>query len=450
VTMKKIVMLLLILLPKFVSGQIETRVWTLDECMDFARKNNPDFKLKEMNIRTAESNLKLAKSTRLPQVNFDANYNRVSESVMAEIGGLAFQIPNVPVPLSIPTIEFQLGSQDNYSLRLGVTQPLFTGFRISNSIRARENQVQAEIHNLHAELNNLVFSVTSAYFNLIKAYKMREIAAASLQVMQAHLTDVKNLHDQGMVAKNEVLKIEIKVSEVELMINRADHAIELAHLNLLNRMGLSATQHIMPDTESEITLPEPHSENETALALTARPELSVLASSATAAQHAIDANRGSYFPQLSVVGFYDYGKPSINMFKNEWMDYWAVGLSMKWNLWDWGAKNSNVAIARIQKNQVLESLAKAKQTIELDATRADLAKADAERYLKIALKKELQAEENLRLVSDQFKQGMVTNTDFLDAEMKLTQAKIDRVQATIDHRIAVADLTRALGTRNEN
>ncbi|MFZ5518859.1 MAG: TolC family protein [Candidatus Zhuqueibacterota bacterium] len=447
--MKKIYVFLLFLLPGIVLGQTEARVLKLDECVELARKNNPDFKVKEMNINTAESNLKLAKSTRLPQVNLDANYNRVSEAVMAEIGGLAFQIPNVPVPLSIPTIEFQLGSQDNYSLRLGVAQPLFTGFRISNSIRARENQLQAEVHNLRAELNNLVYSVKSAYFNLIKAYKLREIAAASLQVVQAHLTDVKNLHDQGMVARNEVLKIEIKVSEVELMINRADHAIELAHLNLLNLVGLNSSQRIMPDLEGEFPIAETVVQNAAAVAIAERPELSVLSSSVEAAQHVIDANRGSYFPQLSVIGFYEYGKPSINMFKNEWMDYWAVGLSMKWNLWDWGAKSSNVAIARIQKNQILESLSKAKQYIELDVTRADLAKTDAERNLKIAMKKELQAEENLRLVSDQFRQGMVTNTDFLDAEMKLTQAKIDKVQAVMDHHIAVADLTRALGVLTE-
>jgi len=447
---KKVVKLfLLLLLPGIIFGQTKNRVIKLDECIDLARKNNSDFKLKEMTIKSAESNLKLAKSTRLPQVNFDASYNHVSEVVKAQVGGMFLDVPYLPDPVAVPDIEFQVGGQDNYSLKLGVTQPLFTGFRISNMIKASEKQLQAEIHNLNAELNSLIYNIKAAYFNLIKTYKIKEITETSLQLVQAHLSDVKNLHEQGMAARNEVLKIEIKVSEVELMISKADHAIELATLNLLYLVGVDSDENIMPDFEHEFELTDFGLETSSAVALNERPELLVLSSSAEAAQKFIEANKGSYFPQLSLVGFYEYGKPAINAFKNEWMDYWAVGLAMKWNLWDWGAKKANIVSARIQKDQIIETQNKVKRFIEIDVKKAVLKKREAEKNLKITMKKEQQAEENLRLVGDQFKQGMVTNTDFLDAETQLRQAKIDKVQATIDYRIAVADINRALGKANE-
>lgn len=445
----KKIYLLFLLLPALVFGQTQKKVIKLDECIEMARQNNSDFILKQMSVKRAEANLKLARSTRLPHVNFDATYNHVSEAVKAQIGGLNLQVPYFPEPVAIQPIEFQLGSQDNYSFKLGVTQPLFTGFRISNMIKASESQLQAEILNLNVELNGLIFNIKSAYFNLVKSYKFKEITETSLELVQAHLSDVKNLYEQGMVPKNEVLKIEIKVSEVELKMNKADHAIELATLNLLNLIGMDSNQRILPDLEAELEISDSGAKASAEAALSNRPELLVLSSSADAAQKYIDANKAGYYPQLSFISFYEYGKPAINMFKNEWMDYWAVGLAMKWNLWDWGGRKATIATAKVQKEQIIETQQMVKRFIEIDVQKAMLAKKEAEKNLKITLKKEQQAEENLRLVKDQFKQGMVTNTDFLDAETQLTQAKIENVQAKIDYRIAVADLDRAAGKVNE-
>lgn len=441
--------LLLMLMPVLIFGQSQPKVLKLEECIDIARQNNPDFRLKEMDIKKAEANLKLAKSSRMPKLNFDANYNRVSEAVKAQIGGLSLEVPYFPEPVKVPDIEFQLGSQDNYSLKLGVTQPLFTGFRISNMIQAGEKQLQSEIYDLKAELNSLIFNVKSAYFSLIKAYKMKEIAEASKQLVQAHLNDVKNLYEQGMIPRNEVLKIEIKVSEVELNISRADHAIQLATFNLLNLMGMQSSDQILPDLETEFSIQETDAVAVGTSESHQRPELSVLAASAEAAQKYIEGNKAAYYPQLSLVGFYEYGKPAINAFKNEWMDYWAVGINMKWNLLDWGARKSQIATARIQRDQIIETQNKVKRLIQSDVKKSVLKKDEAKKNLKITLKKEQQAAENLRLVKDQFKQGMVTNTDFLDAETQLTQSRIDKIQAIIDYRIAVADLNRALGKANE-
>ena len=77
--------------------------------------------------------------------------------------------------------------------------------------------------------------------------------------------------------------------------------------------------------------------------------------------------------------------------------------------------------------------------------KSKLNKKEAAERIALAQETRAMADENFKLVSNQFHQGLVTNTEFLDAEAQLTKSKIEEWRAIIDYRIAEADYERALG-----
>ena len=81
----------------------------------------------------------------------------------------------------------------------------------------------------------------------------------------------------------------------------------------------------------------------------------------------------------------------------------------------------------------------------MDIQKALLNKKEIKKRLQLSRQAKVQAEENFRLVADQFKHGLISNTEFLDAETLLTKSKIDELRAIADFNIAVADLERATG-----
>ena len=56
-----------------------------------------------------------------------------------------------------------------------------------------------------------------------------------------------------------------------------------------------------------------------------------------------------------------------------------------------------------------------------------------------------QAEENYRVTDQQFKNGLTLNSELLDAEVALLQAKTNYVQSLVDYELAVAQLEKSVG-----
>jgi outer membrane protein TolC len=56
-----------------------------------------------------------------------------------------------------------------------------------------------------------------------------------------------------------------------------------------------------------------------------------------------------------------------------------------------------------------------------------------------------QAEENLRVTNERFKEGVALNSEVLEAETALLQARTGHTQALVDLELAKAGLAKAVG-----
>jgi outer membrane protein TolC len=176
-----------------------------------------------------------------------------------------------------------------------------------------------------------------------------------------------------------------------------------------------------------------------------RSELSALDYQLEAAQaqerYAARSNR----PDLD--SYFRYGADNNTFEEGEDMRTgWTVGLVLNWTLIDLGDRKSQVKQARSQQEELAYQRQAIWLQIEQQLRQAWYAKDVAEAILKSAKVNVEQAKEALKLATESLSNGRATQLDVLQAELALTQAKLQRHTAEHDRLAATVRLVYAMGT----
>ncbi len=122
---------------------------------------------------------------------------------------------------------------------------------------------------------------------------------------------------------------------------------------------------------------------------------------------------------------------------------------VEFTIWDWLNTAGRASEARAKLEEARQAYAQASDLVELDVTESYLRLMEERDKLKVAKRAEEQAQENYRITQSKFRENLVSNTELLDAEVALLQAKLNETHAMIDHNIALASLKKSVGDRHE-
>ena len=280
------------------------------------------------------------------------------------------------------------------------------------------------------------------------------VVAENVSQVRRHLQDVENLLGSGLLTRNEVLRVKVQLSQVEMLRIEADNAVELASLWLNSVIGLPLDQEIEIPAEAadtEIRTPaalEPATCDEwVRKALENRPELKAMDYRVRAAESGLAVARSSWYPQVFFAGNYTLARPNQRILpsKDRFYDTWDFSVSVSMELWNWGMTSCQTAQAKAQIAQAQDGLGQIRDGVTIEVRSAWLALDGAGRKVAVAAESVLQADENLRVTLDRFKDGIALNADVLDAEVALLQAKTALAQAQADRALARARLAKTAG-----
>src|SRR5690606_23611150 len=153
-------------------------------------------------------------------------------------------------------------------------------------------------------------------------------------------------------------------------------------------------------------------ENLTAIAIDRRSELRRLASAADAIAAQGEAARAATRPQLALTGGY------VRL-ENEFLnrdDFWAVGVGVNWQAFDGGRSRTRAASLSLQARALRDQQRDLETMIALEVREAWLARQETAERVAVAERALEQADENLRVARDRYRNGEGTNTEVLDAE----------------------------------
>jgi outer membrane protein TolC len=429
-----VLLILLILWPRAGTAQEAGQFYTLQDSVSEALENSWDIRQIEERIYQAEYLKKQARADFLPKLGMNYSFLRRNKPVVGRGGGVT--------GLFVSSKEF-------YEWRGTVSQPIFTGFSLLSAYELAKLGIdQAQIQLDQAKLE-LALRVKEAYFDILGADKAVEVAQKDVEARESNYKVASSFYKVGMIPINELLQAEVELADAKQALVRAEIAAKTARA-VFNTV-LARPVNAPFDIEDILTY-KPSGGDYGAFvqqALAKRPEIKAVDNSLLQADQQIRLAQSKYFPEIAIK--YDYIKEGdsfdVSGFPGEEDSHrWEATAVATWTFWQWGRTYYSTKEQESVKKELSQAKGALEDQIRLEVKEAVLALEREEKNIPTTQKAVEQGEENLRVSSERYKAQVTTITEVLDAQTRLSQARLNYYRALYDHNLARARLERAMGT----
>lgn len=430
-----------------VSVAAQQRSLTLDEAMTIGLENSKSLHSSLMKSDYADAKAGEMNANLYPSLKAQLSYQNLSN-----IPAAAVVLPaGVFGPGFPPRAESVTLSQvilNNYAARATLQQPLFTGWKLQSASDNAEYSANAAHSDLERDKQQLLYDIKSAYWNLYRANEMKKLTDENVAQMTQHLDDIQNMLNQGMSTTNEVLKTKVQLASAKILQSDAVNSVTIAMISFNSTIGLPlATDVSIASTLTPRSKEFPQIDQLLGTAFTQRADVKSMQWHVKAAESGIAAARSGWMPQLFLTGNYYYSRPNQRIFpaQDVFKDSWDIGVNLQFDIWNNLTTVHQTDEAKAQYAQTEDSYSMLKDVITLEVTQNYLNFNQAKNRIDLAQLSVDQANENLRVTREKFKAELTTNSELLDAEVAVLQAKVQLVQSQVDYELAEARLEKAIG-----
>jgi outer membrane protein TolC len=421
-----LISIVLALISAFVSLSY-AEVLTLPQGLRLAQEGSRLIKINQEQEKISEGDTLIAKSALLPSINASANQTFFARQPYAVFGSF-----------TVPTSEKNFPS---YSLSI---QQLLYDFGGTIS-RYRSTKAILETRKLDTvRVRNFVsLDFALVYFDLLEAEKLVRVAESEVRTLEAHLRDAKNLYENGVITKNDLLQAEVRLSDArqKVLNTRNLRAINASRLNTVLSRSLNTDVQVM-DVElalSGYTVLERGEAFE--VAVQERPEVRILDETMMALDLEEKSRKAEYYPRFFAGASYDYADNRYQLHEANA----SLVLGMSLNLFSGGSTRAELIKTEYRRRQLLEQKARIEDEVRLEVEKNLLDLSNARERMKVAKDAVGQAEENLRINRVRYEEGVGTATEVLDAVTLLTTAETNHYRALYDFRRAEASAFYSMG-----
>ena len=352
----------------------------------------------------------------------------------------------VPGSTGVPVVIYP-DVPSNYLARVNLQWPIYSGGRTDALERAARADADATAAELAMAQADLRLEVARAYWAVVTARATVVVLEQGVARARAHVADVRERFDAGLVPPNEIASAEAQESRARMLLIEAQNQRDVSLADLARLTGLDPSQPVEPAAELKGSGDVLSVETLVESARASRDERRAMLLRIDAADEQRQAAAAGRRPTVGVVGGFDYARPNPRIFPrtDEWQRWWELGINVNWVFWDGGRTAADVAtltsLASVARHRLAEfdsvlSVEVRQRTLEIESGRAAVAAAeDAIRA----------ATEARRVVTERYRVGVATQTEVLDAELALLQSELDRTRALAGVRLAEARLARAVG-----
>ncbi len=426
---------------------------TLEEALNLTLKNNPEIMASKADVRSAEAARKQMRGHYGPIFGFSSSILVWDDKSYFSLGsgGSSTQLPapttayeqafaGLVEQLSTPS---KLQDQVTSETKLTVAMPLNQLYQIHQGYKISELEKKVTQVQLDAKRQAKSLEVVTAYFHLLQAEKQLETTYSSVQHLEEQQRVVQSFVDQGMLAKNDLLKIRVALADANQKKIQARSMKNLARANLATVMGLDIEAELLPisvpgeaPVAPEILLSEIFDN-----AIETRPETSEVRQRIRQSERGTHAAMADMLPNVNLIGAYTHTE-GVSMGRE---NTFYGGLAISWDFWEWGATYYGIDKARANRSKAKHMNEYVERMIRLEIKKALIDFQSATEMLKVAEAAVLEAEEAYDIESRNLAKGMGTTADMLDAETALVKARNNHNSAIFQCYIAKAAWLKAIG-----
>ncbi|HEX9151036.1 MAG TPA: TolC family protein, partial [Flavobacterium sp.] len=202
----------------------QATVISLQDALIIAGENNRTIQKSHIEQRISEKEIVETKNHRLPEVDFNAMYSRLSDLTEYEGGFFSDKHTYTPEPGTVV-----------YDAVTKFEMPLYAGNRINNAIKKAKEENEISKIKVEKTAHDIQLQVIATFLGIYKMTELQLIIEQSIKEEQERLKEVKAFKSFGTVTKNEVLRSELQLSDRELhsLTNKKNIKIALQELKTL-------------------------------------------------------------------------------------------------------------------------------------------------------------------------------------------------------------------------
>lgn len=428
------------LLTTAVKAQSAPKAFTLKECIEYGLEHHPSVEIYANNAEKAKQTAREALSTYLPQVSASAGLDdniKLQQTI----------IPAGTFGPGTPEQRVSFGTQYNSSMMVQLNQKIYDQ---SALVGIKANEPNKEYAQLQVAQNKevLIYNVAAAYYQIIVAQKQLSLLQSNKERFDQILKVTKLQAEQGVAKKVDVKQVQVNLNNVLSQISTTENTLDMALNTLKNSIGLSMSDSItLADTSRWLNATpsiEPYPDFDYASTLDGRLQ--------TVQMDLYDLQRKSIKAQaLPTLSLYaQYGASGFAQefgdVYNPLFDYSAVGLKLSWNLFTGFKRDAQYKEAVIDLNN-------ARVNYRLNEATQNLQYQNAEAQSRETRTTILTNKENMDLASEvydnttlQYKQGVASLSDLLNAELSYKEAQNNYINSLLQYYIADLAVQKANGT----
>lgn len=440
---------------------------TLKKCRQMALLQNEAVQSAQEQKQSAHAARKASYAQFFPHVNATGGYTYVNKPIQYTLDlpvgdylqGMEQANPDVTSDPFFQTLQdmndqgaipdefaIEIGENDNWLVDITLTQPLFTGGKILNQYRiSRATEGIAESNLIYNE-SKIIYQTDEAYWRLMNVSAKKELAEDYMIMIQHLLEDVQNAFDVGMATQNDILKVQVKLNEAEVMLLQARNGVTLSMMALNQVIGEPFDTTIQLADSSFIIVPVEYDSTQIEEYIQDRPEIKMLNQQLGIKGSLTNIAESSFYPNIMLQASQNWIYPNAyDSFESEFGDNWQVGIAFQWQLFDLNERFNTVSAARHEEKASQLTLQQNMELVALDIRQAALQYDEAQKRIELSEHAVAQAAENLNMTRNRYEEGMETLSDVLQAQVSWMNAKSEQIEARTNMALHSSNLARALG-----
>ena len=399
--------------------------WSLQDCLDYALKNNITINTFRLNQRSADQDLLLARAGVLPNLTGSAseylNFQKKINS-SGNYGNRGFS------------------ESGNYGLNSAIT--LYQGGYVRNNIREKQLYQQTAGLDILQEENDITLNVTQDFLNILLAKENIVYFQDLLNTSQSQVQQAKQKYDVGSIALKDLVELQAQTAndKYSLVTAQNTHRQNIIALKLLLQLPSEVPfEALEPDTLIAKNLVTDLTSTQQQ-ALSTRPEIKLSDKEVDIARTDLQLARSGYLPTLQGTGAigasHSGGDPGVfQQLDNAF--YQQIGLTLSVPIFTRRVTRTNVEKAKIQIEQTELNRKNTRNNLALTVEQAYVNVENAQGQYDASVEQVQYTKEAYRIANEQLKVGAITTVDYLIQRNLYTQAYQQYIQAKYNAALTI-------------
>ncbi|RZJ34563.1 MAG: TolC family protein, partial [Chryseobacterium sp.] len=411
--------LVMAILPALFFSQ-QVKQMTASEVAELALQNHYQLKVSAQNINIAKQQTDITRLQKLPNITASTTQFYLGNALAIDKD--FSNSTTIPMP--------------HYGSTYGVqaTQLIFKGGLVNKSIELAGLREQLSELDLEKNQQDVKFLVISNYLDVYKIINQQSVFDNNKKLAQQRLKNITDFYKQGMVTRNEVIRGELAIKNLDQGILTLANNRKILNYNLNIALGLPADTEIIPVENLENKESGIGMDYYLNLAHETNPQLKSAQTNIGVADKNIEIIKTDRMPTLSGFGGYSLQRPitTRNPVLDMYSSGWQGGISLSYNIDNLYKTKEKVKLGELQKTQANDALTLTQQNIDMNVNASYVKYQEAIQQADILNDAKRLAEENYKITEAKYLNQLAVQAEMIDAQNQKLQSELDFANAEIN------------------